>query len=362
MSDSDTVPRPAGCVCTWEQGDSDCPVHVQCSECGADISHQAVVVSLKQARVDLERVTKERDSYARSDFERQLSDARGESAAPREELTKARDDQDGTERQRCEMEARLNEMIRLHDEVEQERNALRERQQELLVTIRNLSSQVPYVEESRTAATLIAEVGTLRSQLSSAHAECEQARRAARQWEANHEEARGLYLEAKAERDGWENERNEWKQVADAACTEVTEARDRMAIVEARMHQRRAERDSLSTSNAGLREQVAGLTAELEGARLGGAVLRERNARHTCDQERIAAADGRTDRAIIERDEARTEAAALREQVERIAKAEVTAIREVERLQANLDDICERCQERCEHKPSAIRQGLHRKP
>lgn len=41
--------------------------------------------------------------------------------------------------------------------------ALRERQQELLVTIRNLSTQVPYEEESRTAATLIAEVGTLRS-------------------------------------------------------------------------------------------------------------------------------------------------------------------------------------------------------
>ena len=31
----DTIPRPPGCVCTWEPGDSDCPVHALCPECGA---------------------------------------------------------------------------------------------------------------------------------------------------------------------------------------------------------------------------------------------------------------------------------------------------------------------------------------
>lgn len=29
-----TQPRPAGCLCTWEEGDSDCPVHPTCEECG----------------------------------------------------------------------------------------------------------------------------------------------------------------------------------------------------------------------------------------------------------------------------------------------------------------------------------------
>ena len=31
---SDTEPRPPGCVCTWEFGDSECPVHPTCPECG----------------------------------------------------------------------------------------------------------------------------------------------------------------------------------------------------------------------------------------------------------------------------------------------------------------------------------------
>jgi predicted RNase H-like HicB family nuclease len=42
---------------------------------------------------------------------------------------------------------------------------MRERQQELLLTIRRLSAETPYPEESRNAAVLIAEVGTLRAQV-----------------------------------------------------------------------------------------------------------------------------------------------------------------------------------------------------
>lgn len=30
----DTEPRPAGCLCTWEFGDSACPVHPTCPACG----------------------------------------------------------------------------------------------------------------------------------------------------------------------------------------------------------------------------------------------------------------------------------------------------------------------------------------
>lgn len=33
MSD-DSMPRPPGCLCTWEEGDSECPVHPTCAECG----------------------------------------------------------------------------------------------------------------------------------------------------------------------------------------------------------------------------------------------------------------------------------------------------------------------------------------
>jgi hypothetical protein len=32
--DADTEPRPAGCLCTWEFGDTECPVHPTCPECG----------------------------------------------------------------------------------------------------------------------------------------------------------------------------------------------------------------------------------------------------------------------------------------------------------------------------------------
>jgi hypothetical protein len=28
--------RPPGCLCTWEFGDSECPVHQTCPECGAE--------------------------------------------------------------------------------------------------------------------------------------------------------------------------------------------------------------------------------------------------------------------------------------------------------------------------------------
>jgi hypothetical protein len=54
---------------------------------------------------------------------------------------------------------------------------LEQRQQELLQTIRNLSATVPYPEEQRTASVLIAEVGTLRSELAAErdahHATCD---------------------------------------------------------------------------------------------------------------------------------------------------------------------------------------------
>lgn len=43
--------------------------------------------------------------------------------------------------------------------------ALEDRQQELLETIRKLSSEIPYPEESGNAAILIAEVGTLRARV-----------------------------------------------------------------------------------------------------------------------------------------------------------------------------------------------------
>lgn len=36
-STPDTVPRPPGCVCTWEQGDTLCPVHPTCPGCGLPV-------------------------------------------------------------------------------------------------------------------------------------------------------------------------------------------------------------------------------------------------------------------------------------------------------------------------------------
>ena len=33
--DSDACPRQPGCQCTWEEGDSACPVHPTCWACGA---------------------------------------------------------------------------------------------------------------------------------------------------------------------------------------------------------------------------------------------------------------------------------------------------------------------------------------
>jgi hypothetical protein len=33
-TEKDTEPRPVGCLCTWEFGDSECPVHPTCPECG----------------------------------------------------------------------------------------------------------------------------------------------------------------------------------------------------------------------------------------------------------------------------------------------------------------------------------------
>ena len=52
------------------------------------------------------------------------------------------------------------------------------RQQELLVTIRNLSSSVPYPEEAGSTAVLIAKVGTLRADLARVTAERDEARKA----------------------------------------------------------------------------------------------------------------------------------------------------------------------------------------
>jgi hypothetical protein len=44
------------CMCTYEQGDSDCPEHVVCSECGADISFQAVVRDRKRLLTENEQL------------------------------------------------------------------------------------------------------------------------------------------------------------------------------------------------------------------------------------------------------------------------------------------------------------------
>lgn len=64
-----------------------------------------------------------------------------------------------------------DEVERLQAEVER----LETRQRELLVTIRNLSASTPYPEEARNAATLIAEVGTLRSRLAEVEIERDEA-------------------------------------------------------------------------------------------------------------------------------------------------------------------------------------------
>lgn len=65
----------------------------------------------------------------------------------------------------------LKSVLRVAQEARNERDALRVRQQELLETIRKLSSEVLYPEESRNVSILIAEVGTLRSTLNEYEAE-----------------------------------------------------------------------------------------------------------------------------------------------------------------------------------------------
>ncbi len=70
-------------------------------------------------------------------------------------------DCDWTERDAAFIAASRDLVPRLTAEVRR----LLARQQELLVTIRDLSSRIPYEEEAGNAAALIAEVGTLRSQL-----------------------------------------------------------------------------------------------------------------------------------------------------------------------------------------------------
>lgn len=65
------------------------------------------------------------------------------------------------------LSARLATSTALAAEQAVEIERLKSRQQELLQTIRNLSSSVPYAEEASNAATLIAEVGTLRAQVAS---------------------------------------------------------------------------------------------------------------------------------------------------------------------------------------------------
>lgn len=61
-------------------------------------------------------------------------------------------------------------------DAEQQRDAARTRIDELLVTIKNLSLSVPYPEEARNAATLIAEVGTLKARIAEAERERDEAR------------------------------------------------------------------------------------------------------------------------------------------------------------------------------------------
>lgn len=70
----------------------------------------------------------------------------------------------------------IDSLRRRLKQAETERDAARTRIDELLVTVRNLSLQTPYPEESRNAATLIAEVGTLRSQLSELRRNTEQSK------------------------------------------------------------------------------------------------------------------------------------------------------------------------------------------
>ena len=50
---SDTIQRPFGCTCDREVGDSDCPAHPTCAECGADLSgHPAVAAALRLAAIE----------------------------------------------------------------------------------------------------------------------------------------------------------------------------------------------------------------------------------------------------------------------------------------------------------------------
>ncbi len=42
--------------CTHEQGDSDCALHVTCSECGASIDHQRVVQHRKALIAEIEKL------------------------------------------------------------------------------------------------------------------------------------------------------------------------------------------------------------------------------------------------------------------------------------------------------------------
>lgn len=70
---------------------------------------------------------------------------------------------------------RLAERTCERDAAFREIDALRIRQQELLVTIRNLSLLAPYPEEASDAATLIAEVGTLKARIAEVERERDEA-------------------------------------------------------------------------------------------------------------------------------------------------------------------------------------------
>jgi len=47
-TDPDSYVRPIGCVCTHEEGDSDCPIHLNCESCGTVRARQLAFAPCRQ--------------------------------------------------------------------------------------------------------------------------------------------------------------------------------------------------------------------------------------------------------------------------------------------------------------------------
>ncbi|MGE0206144.1 MAG: hypothetical protein AB7E70_19525 [Hyphomicrobiaceae bacterium] len=122
-------------------------------------------------------------------------------------------------------------LITALESARRERDALTQRRDELLVTVRNLSLQTPYPEEAGNTATLIAEVGTLRS-------ECNRLREALIVSQNNESRLR-LRLDGVHPShmptviDGLEAERDAWKSNYEEMQRERDTARQQLAAVEA---------------------------------------------------------------------------------------------------------------------------------